>query len=202
MPAGHRIPALTVALALGTTLALGSAAARANEFGAQAQQFVAELADRAGDLLTNENEELGTRQTRFRSMFRESFDVPSVARFVLGRHWRRAEPDERDEYLQLFEDLVVSTWAHRFAEYDRNSFTIRSTRVEADEYAIVGSEVIIGASEPFRVEWRIERPSSTYKIVDIIIEGVSMAITQRSEFASVIRRHGGKLEGLVELERL
>jgi phospholipid transport system substrate-binding protein len=171
--------------------------ARSDEIAKGAERFVAELADRASALLTDDTISAGERQDRFREMFRESFDVPEVARFVLGRYWRQVNPNQRDEYLRLFEELVVQTWAPRFAEYDKDNFSIRAARGEANGMAFVSSVLSLGDSDPIRVDWQVGRPASTYKILDIVVEGISMKITQRSEFTSVIRRNKGEIDGLL-----
>jgi phospholipid transport system substrate-binding protein len=67
---------------------------------------------------------------------------------------------------------------------------------------IVSTDVITpGAPQPLKIDWRLVNDAGAYKISDVIVEGVSMAVTQRSEFASVIQRHGGQIQGLIDLMR-
>ena len=175
------------------------APARADDMARNAERFIAELAERASTILSDEAASPAERRDRFRDMFRESFDVPEVARFVLGRYWRRAKPEEREEYLLLFEALVVGTWAPRFAVYHRDRFEIVGAHaVDGENLARVSSEFSFPDSDPIRIDWWVEGASNTYRIVDIVVEGISMRVTHRSEFASVIRTHGGRLEGLLE----
>ena len=189
----------SLAAAASVTLLAWIAPARADDMARDAEHFIAELAERANTLLSDEASTPAERRNRFRDMFRESFDVPEVARFVLGRYWRRAKPEQREEYLQLFEALVVGTWAPRFAAYEKERFEIIGARAAAGgNLARVSSTFSFPDSDPMRIDWWVNGTASTYRIVDIVVEGISMRVTHRSEFASVIRTHGGRLEGLLE----
>ena len=188
------------AIAFGAFL-FHSVAAQGDETADGARVFIAELAEQANSLLVDESITPRERNARFRNMFVESFDVPEVARFVLGRYWRKAKAEEREEYLRLFEELVVGTWAPRFADYDKDKFTIVGTRAETPDYARVSSVLSFGDSDLIRVDWWIGRQGDTYRIVDIVVEGISMRVTHRSEFGSVIRSSGGRLEGLLQALR-
>ena len=172
-----------------------------DEIAQGARRFITQLAAQANTLLVDDSITPRERNNRFRNMFVESFDVPEVARFVLGRYWRKAKADEREEYLRLFEELVVGTWAPRFADYDKDKFTIVGTRAQNPDFARVSSVLSFGESDSIRVDWWIGRQGDTYRIVDIVVEGVSMRITHRSEFGSVIRSNGGRLEGLLQALR-
>ncbi len=199
MAAGTTVRSLA-AIAFGALL-FHSVAARGDGIVDGARVFITELAERANTLLVDDSMTPRERNDRFRSMFKESFDVPEVARFVLGRYWRKAKANEREEYLRLFEELVVGTWAPRFADYDKDKFTIVGTRAERPDFARVSSVLSFGESDSIRVDWWIGRQGDTYRIVDIVVEGVSMRITHRSEFGSVIRSNGGRLEGLLQALR-
>ena len=183
------------AIAFGAFL-FHSVAAHGEDIADGASVFITELAQQANTLLVDESITPRERNNRFRNMFVESFDVPEVARFVLGRYWRKATADEREEYLRLFEELVVGTWAPRFADYEKDKFTIVGTRADKPDFARVSSVLGIGESDSIRVDWWIGRRDDTYRIVDIVIKGVSMRVTHRSEFASVIRTRAGTNESL------
>ena len=141
------------------------------------------------------------RLTRFRQLFHADFDGPGIARFVLGRYWRNASEQEQQEFLKLFEDYVVFVYGTRLSNFSGETFKIRGTR--ADEAGTVVSTDIIspGGEAPIKVDWRLISDKGAFKINDVIIEGISMLATQRSEFASVIQRHGGQVSGLLELMR-
>ena len=121
-----------------------------------------------------------------------------IAKWVLGRYWRKASDKEKAEYLKLFEDLMVVTYADRFAKYSGEKLTISKAELRGEKDVLVHSILMRseGAS-PIKVAWRVRKQSERHKVVDVMVEGVSMGIAQKNEFASVIRKHGGKLESLL-----
>jgi phospholipid transport system substrate-binding protein len=139
------------------------------------------------------------RESRFRNLFNENFDVPSIARFVLGLYWPRATEPQRKEYMHLFEDFIVKAYAKRFADYSGENFKTGNVTKVSNTDALVSSQ--IKASEnapPARVDWRVRAEDSHYKIVDVMVEGISMSVTHRDEFAAVIRNNGGTVAGLID----
>ena len=124
------------------------------------------------------------------------FDIKGIGKWALGRYWRKTSKSERSEYLVLFENLIVSTYANRFSQYTKEKITVKGTSSRG-KFALVKSQINGGKEKPIRIEWRVTFPDCKYKIFDIVVEGVSMVRTQRSEFSSVIRRNGGKVSDLL-----
>ena len=138
------------------------------------------------------------RVARFRDLLREDFDVPGIARFVLGRYWNTATEEQRAEFTKLFEDYIAVAYATRLAEYTGDTFKVIGSRPEADG-AIVSSQILRPAgAAPVKVDWRV---TGRNKISDVSVDGISMAVTQRSEFASVIQHNGGQVQGLIAMLR-
>jgi phospholipid transport system substrate-binding protein len=194
------IPRLFAVVVLTLTLGITavSGAARAEPEASGPGGFIEDLADRALDMLTSPSISTEERNERFRSLLVNNFDVPAVGRFVLGRYWRLSTEEERQEFLVLFEELVVRTYASRFGGYSGETFQINEVRDLQNKDAVVLSEIVRPAGgPPVRLDWRVRGPNSTYRIVDLSIEGVSMALTQRSEFSAVIQREGGNIAGLI-----
>ena len=160
--------------------------------------FLAALGERAVLELTDKNVDEVERERRFRHMFTESVDVVAIGRFVVGRHWRQAEETDRLAFLQVFEDAVVQRFMPMFADYSGETFAIDQLRRDTNnpQHVFVSSIITLSSGEPVTVEWRVREKDSGYQILDIIAEGVSMAITLRQEYSAVIRRFG--LDGLTE----
>ena len=163
--------------------------------------FISSLGARAITELADEQISQADRETRFRNLLNEHFDVPAIGRFVLGRHWKVASEQERAEFLDLFEDFIVRSYAVRFAGYSGETFAVKGSTPGPKTATVVHSKVLRGNAEPIRVDWRVEPRGEKLVITDVIVEGVSMSVTQRSEFASVIQSSGGKIEGLLEALR-
>ena len=167
---------------------------------ADAIAFMNQLWSRAVELLINKTDP-AIRQARFRQLFHDDFDGVGIARFVLGRYWRSAGADEQQEFVKLFEDYVAFVYTARLANFGGQTFKTRGSRSDGDG-VIVSTDVISpGSTSPLRIEWRLVNDNGRYKINDVIVEGISMAVTQRSEFASIIQRNGGQLGGLIAMMR-
>ena len=170
--------------------------ASANDLTNGAEKFIQSLADDAVSTLTSKKLTETERQYKFRKLFRNYFDVDGIGKWALGRYWRKATKGERSEYLVLFEDLIVSTYAGRFNQYSIEKLAINGS-VSRGKIVVVNSHVNSDKQKPIRVDWRVTLPDGNYKIFDIVVEGVSLVKTQRQEFSSVIRRNGGNVSGLL-----
>ena len=163
-----------------------------------AGQFVSSIAQEAIDELASTALDEDERLRRFRRLFAEGFDIPLIARFVLGRYWRQASDAERAEYLKLFDELVVQTYARRFNEFNAARLRVLSvSRPNEDNDVIVAVEGALQGEPPVRMDVRVRQGAAQFKIIDLSIEGISMAVTQRDEFSSVIQRGGGRIEALL-----
>jgi phospholipid transport system substrate-binding protein len=141
------------------------------------------------------------RVARFRQLFSEDFDVPGIARFTLGRYWRIATPAQQQEFVQLFTNYIALAYANRLAEYSGETLRVTGSRPGPDGQ-LVSSEIIrTNGQPPARVDWLLTPHGDAYKISDVIVEGISMAVTQRSEFGSVIQRNGGQVQSLISALR-
>ena len=164
----------------------------------KAGAFIQQLGDEAIGRLGKAKLDKQEREQEFRRLLNETFAIRGIGRFVLGRYWRRADEAQRERYLQAFEDLIVVTYAARFEEYNGQTFTVAGERPDGKNGRRVESEISPKEGPPIKLQWRIRQGGDSLKIVDILVEGVSMAITQRSEFAAVIQQKGGSVDGLIQ----
>ena len=186
--------ALLVAAAL-----LATAAPPAIADGAEA--FIQSTADRvftsyAGEI-TDEQ-----RAKAFRDILTATFELKTIARFTLGRYWRVASSDQRKEYRRLFEDFLVLAYANRFRDLGGVELRVTSVVTISKRDQLVQSEVDPGSGRPpIRIGWRVRETRHGYRIVDVIVDGISMSVTQRDQFAAAIRSSGGKIDGLLAMLR-
>lgn len=162
--------------------------------------LIRDLGSRALEVLGKSTPE-PQRVARFRELLRDDFDVPGIARFVLGRYWNTASEEQRSEFLALFEEYIARAYATRLAEYAGEQLKVTGTRPDGDG-AIVFSQILRPSGQaPIKVDWRLTSRNGIYKISDVSVDGISMAVTQRSEFASVIQHNGGQVQGLIAMLR-
>src|SRR5712692_3976832 len=160
-----------------------------------ARTFIGTLGQQAIEVLGPGVPEL-QRQARFRELFRDDFDLPGIGQFVLGRYWRVATPQEQQDFLGLFQEYLVRAYSARLGEYGGEPFRVTGARPNGDE-TIVTSEIVRANGSRVALDWHLIGPNGRYKITDVYVGGVSMKVTQRDEFASVIQRNGGRVEALI-----
>ncbi len=158
--------------------------------------FIRLVAQKAIKSLTNERITVSQREDHFRQLLRQTFELKLIARFTLGRFWRRASAAQQKEYTRLFEDFIVKAYTTRFSDYKGEKFIVGKVRNINDRDTLVQSELTLADGRKIPVYWRV-RNGKSLKIIDVLVEGVSMAITQRDEFSAIINRSGGKLDGLI-----
>jgi len=194
------LPVLLVAILVAISLGV-AVPTRAEDGSPAASAFMRSLGAKAVTELTDATLLQPAREARFRRFLNDHFDMPGMSKFVLGRYWRMATPQERAEFQQLFEDFIVHSYSARLVDY-RGAIIVSGSSKDASSSFIVHSKIDTPASEDIRVDWRVRSNGDSFVIVDIIVEGVSMAVTQRSQFASVIQSRGGKVANLLEALRI
>ena len=136
------------------------------------------------------------KQQRFRTMFKRDFDIPAIGRFVLGRFSRGIAPTDQQSFDTLFEDVIVYTWSRRFSEYNGQTLKVTTSTPDGAEGSLVKSTVIGKGGDSFTVDWRLRKHPEGFKVVDVIVGGVSMALTYRQEYSNIISQNGG-VPGLI-----
>ena len=188
---------IAIFLTVGTGLRNDSGPIHADEFSDGAKKFITALAAKAEVSLLSDKITPIEDQKRFRELMLDSFDLNGVGKWVIGRYWRRTSKAERVRYLSLFEKFIIATYSKRFRGYTKAKLQVNGS-TESNNSALVESQINRNNSKPIKIIWRVKLSNGKYKIIDIIIEGVSWVQTQRSEFVSVIRNSGGKVSGLIK----
>ncbi len=165
--------------------------------------FLVDLTERAVDQLTEPGLAADEQERRFRGLVKEGFDVPAIGRFVLGRYWRRARAQDQAAFLATFEDLLVNRFLPLFSQYSGETVHVGRVRPFKNnpDFVNVSSELQREEGEPIHIDWRVRRRENTYKIVDVVTEGVSVAVTLRSEYASILKQNSGDVGDLVSKMR-
>jgi phospholipid transport system substrate-binding protein len=166
-----------------------------------AARLIAELAERTIAVVSDDSLSRKDRAARLRAIIDRGFDTKSIGRFVLGKHWQNADEAERREFVALFREYTAMTYARRFEAYASQRLAVSGARPAGNgdnEKVRVLSEMRGAEGAPVKIEWRLRHGADGWRIYDVIVEGVSMVLTQRSEFAAVIDRNGGKLQPLLD----
>ena len=166
-----------------------------------AEKFIRAIGNKTLSSLREKGISEQERVKRFKELLEEAFDLPRIARFTLGRYWRVATNKEKEEFVELFKKFVIQAYANRFQELSGKSFSVIKARGISTTQALVMTEILVPQKPSIRVNWRVRSKNHVHKITDVVVEGISMSVTQRDEFVSVIRQRGGKVEGLIRALR-
>ncbi len=156
----------------------------------EAEQHVMDLVDSAISAAK-------ARQENFSTLFHRYFDSAYIGRFILGKYWNHATPAQQTDYLQLFNKLVISSYEKRFDDYSGETVTLLGTHTAGKDF-IVKSTLSDSNKQPIKINWRVrERPQGP-RIIDIVVEDISLSVTQRSEYASIIQQNNNNIEALLQ----
>lgn len=177
---------------------LFTAHAKADVNVAQADAFVRKVASEGIEDIINANVPQNVKQQRFEKLFNETLDLDFIGQFVLGRYWKTATPEQRKAFIKVYRELNIKTWSARFDEFKGKSFVFNgSTPSTSKNQIFINSTVAMDQGEPAKVVWRVKQNGDSFKIVDIIIENVSLAITARNEYTAFIKNNGGNIDALI-----
>jgi phospholipid transport system substrate-binding protein len=179
------------------SIALFSGDARAMQ-AADPSTLINNLVGQAIGIIQDKQEAEPDREAKFRTLLESGFDIPRISRFVLGRYWNSATDPQRQQFTKLFEEWIVRTYSARFTQYSGEKIQVTGTRPESDTTTVVLSQFVgTNGAPPAKVEWHVHKTGDNdYALVDVSVEGVSMALTQRDEIAAVADRGGGTVDGL------
>ena len=157
------------------------------------QELVAAINDQTRDV--------AARRQRVAAVLRHAVDIEGVGRFILGRWWRTATPQEQQEYLKLFEETLIRNLSARFGEYQGVRFSLGRSQQRTEDDVLVNTIIERPNSAPFSLDWRVSDIGNQPRVVDVIAEGTSLRLTQRSEYSSVIQRNNGSVAALLQAMR-
>lgn len=167
-----------------------------------AGKFVQGIGDDAINAIADKALTVEQRNNKFRDILRHSFDLQTIGRYVIGRSWNSATPEQQKEYMRLFEELVIKSYGDKLSLYTGEGFTVTAVRAEDERDTIVNSQITHpDGSQPTTIDWRIRTRDGKMGVIDVVVEGVSLSVTQRQEYTAVIQRNGGQLDGLLEQMR-
>ncbi len=139
------------------------------------------------------------RHAKLSALLRSGVDLPRLGRFALGRHWKSATPEQRDEFQALFANYVLRSYIRLLGVYDMHKFSVQTVSRRRGSDRIVQSRIERRTGEAFDLRWRVRESAGQYRVIDLTTGGLSLAVTYRSEFASVVASRG--IDGLLEALR-
>lgn len=182
-----------------TALLSLSTAANAEVNTGKAEEFIKNVTSQGIEELINSDVSDKVRQERFTKLFNQDLDLDFIGKFVLGRYWRSATPKQREDFIDVYRKLNIQTWSERFNEFKGKHFEFVGTeKSKSPDQLFVNTQVPMAEGAPASVKWRVKENNGTLRIVDIIIENVSLAQTARSEYTSYIQKSPEGINGLIK----
>jgi phospholipid transport system substrate-binding protein len=167
-----------------------------------AEQVVEGLAEAIWTTLQENGVDQEGRIDRLTTLLETRADVSLIGRLALGRHWNRLPEAQRQEYEELFRAVVIRSLARRLDDYAAGArgtladrFRILGSGPAGERDTLVRSKVFPNNGQPLALDWRLRAGTSGPVIIDLIVEGASLLVSQRSEFAAVIERQD--IDGLL-----
>lgn len=185
-------------LAIALLFAVAGASAAANDPSAEASAFVREVsAEAVATLALPDREE---RKLRFRSLFVRAFAVPAIGRYVLGAYWNKITAGQQEQFLRIFEDYVVANYTAKPWDMKDVQVGVVSAAALGDNDVAVETRMHVPKQDkPILVGWRILSTAGTPQIVDLKVDGVSLVVSQRSEFTSILRQKNEDFAAFIDV---
>lgn len=159
--------------------------------------FVEQLGKKVIERVSDESLSDSQRRVNFKDLYLSSFDNFYISRFVLGRYWKKIDKTLKTEFVKTFNDYIVSTYAPKFKGW-KGEFKAVDSLIEKNYYN-VKMDVLNKNGPTLKLIWKIYQDDDMrFKILDVNIDGVSMLVTQRAEFMSVIKNNPNGVVGLIE----
>ena len=170
-----------------------------HSFSIEADVFIQSTVNRAAETLSGEytKEE---RVEKLKNIAKETVDITGIGFYSLGTHRKNISKEQLDNYKKIFEAYFLKSFSSRLAEYSNPEIEVNSKNIINANYTIVSSTLVSTDSRPeVKIEWRVyTKDPDNLLIRDLIIEGLSLARTQKEEFSSIINSNDGKIEALLK----
>ncbi|MDC0654038.1 ABC transporter substrate-binding protein [Candidatus Pelagibacter sp.] len=170
-----------------------------NSYSITPEIFVQSTVNRASEALNNtySKEE---KINKLKNIAKETVDIDGIGLYTLGSYRKGLSDNKKEKYLDLFEEYFLKTFASRLAEYSNPEIKVSTSKQLNENYSMVSSKLVATEQRPeVKIDWRIYTKNPENLLIrDLIIEGLSLARTQKEEFASIIQSNDGEIEALFE----
>jgi phospholipid transport system substrate-binding protein len=161
----------------------------------QAQELVNKTVDEINSIISSGKSE-SAMLGAFEKMFARFADVPTIAQSVLGPAFKQASESQRKAYTKAFQGYISRKYGRRFREFVGGKIEVAETRAVKSYFEVISTAYLQGES-PFEVRWQVSDKSGKSLFFNIIIEGVNMLASERTEMGALLDQRGGDLDQLI-----
>ena len=166
-------------------------------FGSISSNFITSITSEASNILSSEK----SKEVKIQELIQigeNSVDIDGIGFYTLGKHRKKLNENQKNEYKKIFREYFLKSFSNRLVEYKEAKIVVISEDIKNENYTIVKSKLLATSSRPeITIDWRVYTKDPSKPIIrDLIIEGLSLARTQREEFNSIIMNNGGDFKAL------
>ena len=168
-----------------------------NSFAIDPFEFVQETADRASEAL-NKRQSKEEKMEKLKIIAKETVDIRGIGYYSLGSYRKTISDQKKKEYFEIFEKYFLKSFSSRLAEYTDPKIRVDSQKKLNDKYTMVSSTLLATDKKPeLKIDWRVvTKDPDKPLIIDVVIEGVSLAKVQKEEFTSIIQNNDNNINAL------
>ena len=168
-----------------------------NSYSIEPDIFVQSTVNRASQALSNQFSK-NEKVNKLKNIAKETVDIKGIGFYTLGSHRKNISNDQKEKYIILFEQYFLKSFASRLAEYSNPEIEVKSKKKISENYTMVSSVLVATEQRPeVKIDWRVYTKDKANPLIrDLIIEGLSLARTQKEEFSSIINSNEGNIEAL------
>ena len=160
-------------------------------------EFIDDITAKATDILSSQD----TKEVKMKQLIeigKNSVDIDGIGFYTLGKHRKNLNDDQKNEFLKIFREYFLKSFSTRLVEYKEAKIVVISEDIKNEKYTIVKSKLLATSERPeVSIDWRVYTKNPNKPLIrDLIIEGLSLARTQREEFNSIIINNDGDVKAL------
>ncbi len=160
-------------------------------------KFINDITNKASEILSSQN----TRELKIKELIKigeSSVDIDGIGFYTLGKHRKNLSDDKKDEFKKIFREYFLKSFSSRLVEYKEAKIVVISEDIKNEKYTIVSSKLLATSNRPeVSIDWRVYTKDPSKPLIrDLVIEGLSLARTQKEEFNSIISNNGGNIDAL------
>ena len=160
-------------------------------------KFINDITNKASEILSSQN----TRELKIKELIKigeSSVDIDGIGFYTLGKHRKNLSNDKKDEFKKIFREYFLKSFSTRLVEYKEAKIVVISEDIKNEKYTIVSSKLLATSNRPeVSIDWRVYTKDPSKPLIrDLVIEGLSLARTQKEEFNSIISNNGGNIDAL------
>lgn len=181
-----RLATILLGLVISPALGLPARAVAEPDITAQPRELIKETADQVVAILKQRNESTETRVSKIEKIAYEIFDFTTMSKLVLAQHWRKLENHQRSEFVHEFKQALSRTYGTRLDRYEQQSVEVFGSQVEPRDDVSIKTRILGGEFDGAEISYRLRKSGERWRIIDVVIEGVSLVSNYRSQFAAIL----------------